>query len=64
MTTQYMVSMSDTDLMLAENALLAYFIHNRYSDLASKQMIAKMSDELANFLRDTRIAYIDSPWED
>ena len=64
MTTRYAITLTETDLMLAENALLAYFIHNRYSDLASKQMIAKMSDELANFLRDTRIAYIDSPWED
>ena len=64
MTTRYAITLTETDLMLAENALFAYFVQNRYSDLASKQMIAKMSDELANFLRDTRIAYIDSPWED
>ena len=64
MTTQYMVSMSDTDLMLAENALLAYFVHNRYSELPSKQMLAKVSNDLANHLRDVRIEYNYSPWED
>ena len=64
MTTQYMVSMSDTDLMLAENALLAYFVHNRYSELPSKQMLAKMSDEMANYLRDLRIAYEEDSWSE
>ena len=64
MTERYMVPMTNTDLMLAENALLAYFVHNRYSELPSKQMLAKMSDEMANYLRDLRIAYEEDSWSE
>ena len=64
MTTRYAITLTETDLMLAENALFAYYIHNRNSELTSKQTLAKVSNDLANHLRDVRIEYNYSPWED